>query len=428
MLSAKFTEIIDNQMLVPKLQQTYDNTPSNTIELNGLVDSATYTAQIGALLNEKDQTLRYFAQMAGQPTHSKDISFDEYILSVEKAFIKDLSDQGDEQIIRAYFTAHKDGNTILHSVPGRTDPAEKAPPSASTKEYTPIYPPSGDSNIDGEADWINTETYDPRRTDWYSNAIAGPKDIFIIVDETNLVSSTTTSSVSWNALKQTLLHILSTISPNDNVWMQRRSIFGKTANQSAPLLAPFGTAGCMEKHARGTKATVKQLLNAVKGMTQPPELVSASASASSSSSASTPEDWINMLTSVFDVISTVRSQVQSQRAGVVLILSSGDAENNHFRTVLEPFVLKHNVHQFPIVEYYFSKSFQTSSTPSGSGLPTDLVFKCTDFGIAAWVTNTVQAMDAALYYENIIKKPHISDPFAVSVTSVSCCSCCRELL
>ena len=182
-LSSQFADQIDKIMLIPKLQEIYDNTPFTIIEKSGRVEAAASAAQLGALLNEKDHSLRTLSSQIYnlEPT---DPSFENVFKTLATTITNDLIKEDDTQIMRVYFTPHKNGRTILHS--NNQDFQEVPPTSSTSTEYKPIYPPSNVKGKDSEAEWTNTDVYDARRTGWYANAVAGPKDVFIIIDESGL--------------------------------------------------------------------------------------------------------------------------------------------------------------------------------------------------------------------------------------------------
>jgi hypothetical protein len=206
-----------------------------------------------------------------------------------------------DQIMRSYFVPHNTGNNwghskhnmALHSVEATTQPGETVP-AASTRSYVPIYPPSGvkcpgekDEACNNEATWRKTDTYNPRRTGWYTNAVAGPKDVFILADQSGM-------DVQAQALlKSTLNEILQTISPNDNIYMMRKTSKhdGKNMNFTSTLLDEF-TSSCGSSTSRGTADMVRRLSSAVNNMAMPPALEGVQASSS-------PEEWMNMLGYVF---------------------------------------------------------------------------------------------------------------------------------
>ena len=314
-LSSQFADQIDKIMLIPKLQEIYDNTPFTIIEKSGRVEAAASAAQIGALLNEKDHSLRTLSSQIYnlEPT---DPSFENVFKTLATTITNDLIKEDDTQIMRVYFTPHKNGRTILHS---NNPDFQEVPPTSST-EYKPIYPPSNVKGKDSEANWMNTDVYDARRTGWYANAVAGSKDVFIIIDESGL------NLIQFEQLKKTALYILSTISPNDNIWIERKGATSSNADSS--LLTPLSSESCMSGHARGTRQYVKMLSSLITGM-QP-----------ISSSNSNAVDWKNMLGSAFNSIDVARKKLSnSERVGAFLILSSGNIENEKIQNVIVPYVL-----------------------------------------------------------------------------------------
>ena len=57
-IASNFKSFLDETMLVPQLQEIYDKTPVTKVEKKGRVEAAATAAQIGALLNDLDGTLR----------------------------------------------------------------------------------------------------------------------------------------------------------------------------------------------------------------------------------------------------------------------------------------------------------------------------------------------------------------------------------
>jgi hypothetical protein len=57
-IASNFKSFLDETMLVPQLQEIYDKTPVTKVEKAGRVEAAATAAQIGALLNDLDGTLR----------------------------------------------------------------------------------------------------------------------------------------------------------------------------------------------------------------------------------------------------------------------------------------------------------------------------------------------------------------------------------
>jgi len=203
-----------------------------------------------------------------------------------------------DQIMRSYFVPHNTNNwghskhnMALHSGKAATQPSETVP-AASTHSYVPIYPPSGDKTVDTEAKWRKTDTYHPHRTGWYSNAVAGPKDVFILVDQSGM------DVQAQVLLKSTLNEILQTISPNDNIYMMRKTSKHDGKNMTSTLLDDF-TSSCGTSTSRGTADMVRRLSSAVEVMAMPPALEGVQA-------LSSPEEWMNMLGYVLKEADKVR--------------------------------------------------------------------------------------------------------------------------
>ena len=403
-LSSQFADQIDKIMLIPKLQEIYDNTPFTIIEKSGRVEAAASAAQIGALLNEKDHSLRTLSSQIYnlEPT---DPSFENVFKTLATTITNDLIKEDDTQIMRVYFTPHKNGRTILHS--NNQDFQEVPPTSSTPKEYKPIYPPSNVKGKDSEAEWTNTDVYDARRTGWYANAVAGPKDVFIIIDESGL------NFIQFKQLKQTALNILSTISPNDNIWIERKGATSSSNTDS--LLTPLGSENCMSGHARGTRQNVKMLSSLITDM-QP-----------ISSSNSNAIDWENMLGTAFDSIDVARKKLSNrERAGALLILSSGNIENEKIQNFIVPFVLSNNTHQLPIMTYHFNE-FKNNGNENGNGNENEngngndgssaLPYSCTALGTSAWLTSISHVKDAGLYYAGLSTRPADDSPVRLSSTS-----------
>ena len=155
-LSGFFLDLLDNTMKVPKLQDIYDRTPFTTTNQLGRVESAATAAQLGALLNDKDRSLKIFAKQACSLENT-----DDRLMGMAKSIVSALTKQNDEQIMRLYFSSHNDGSTMLHSI----DPNEVAPTS-STKDYVPIDPKNSSRNNFQVPNHIVTDTFDVRRTGW----------------------------------------------------------------------------------------------------------------------------------------------------------------------------------------------------------------------------------------------------------------------
>ena len=155
-LSGFFLDLLDNTMKVPKLQDIYDRSPFTTTNQLGRVESAATAAQLGALLNDKDKSLKIFAIQACSLENT-----DDRLMGMAKSIVSGLTKQNDEQIMRLYFSSHNDGSTMLHSI----DPNEVAPTS-STKDYVPIDPKNSSRNNFQVPNHIVTDTFDVRRTGW----------------------------------------------------------------------------------------------------------------------------------------------------------------------------------------------------------------------------------------------------------------------
>ena len=136
------------------------SSPFTTTNQLGRVESAATAAQLGALLNDKDKSLRNFARQACSLENTND-----RLMGMAKSIVSGLTKQNDEQIMRLYFSSHNDGSTMLHSVDGQTDPNEVAPKS-STKDYVPIDPKSSSRKKFQVPNHIVTDTFDVRRTGW----------------------------------------------------------------------------------------------------------------------------------------------------------------------------------------------------------------------------------------------------------------------
>jgi hypothetical protein len=415
-LSLKFANFLDETMKMPTLQKLYDDVPTTTTAKEGRVLAASVAAEIASLINDKDHELRLMAKKCADKKTTNEMIQSTQILIVQK-----LKDQGDDQIMRAYFTSHDSGEIVLHSsVPGAAD--EEAP-AASTSGYTTIHPPSGDKELDPPFPFVETNIYDARRTSWYSNAVAGPKDVFIVVDETNMGSDAT----RWEAVKNTLLHVLNTISPNDNVWIHRRTEAGSSSSSSSsihsseekqttgvPLLKPLGDKSCaaMGEPVRGKSSVIQQLSDIVQKMQISTTLAAAPGSSSN--------DWLNMLNTTLNAIDSFRSNRVSnaERAGVVLLVSTGEMERQSVQDAIVPFVLDRNLHRLPIITYHIAKT--VAATPSTE----KLAYSCTDLGSSAWLTSSSHPADAGLYYEHIVQTPSTTmssqkDPLTSRLSSVS---------
>jgi len=321
-LAAKFASFLDDTMLTPTLQKMYDDVPVTTTYKQGSVECAASAARLSTLLNAKDESLRLFGSMCWSPNYEG--TFQNHVIHSAKAIVGGLTKDGDEQIMRVYFTPHNDGKTILHSVDGRTDPNEVAP-TKSTASYTPI------DSVNPTPSWIQTESYDARRTGWYANAVAGPKDIFIIVDESGIDSS------AFQLLKDTLHHLLNTISPNDNIFLQRRTVGqsssviseGATVTTTPEdLLAPLGDESCMAGVSRGTHKVVDTLQQLSTNMHLLKTMVSPSSA----------NDWLNMFQQTFKQVNIARTKLRNKRrAGAILILSSGEIESVRIQNTVVPY-------------------------------------------------------------------------------------------
>ena len=214
-LSLQFGDFINKTMKVPVIQTAFDKTPKSSTFKNGKVESSAAAALISSALSEKDTSLRALAsvvQNAEAKHNDQDfITFSTADLKMEMKNILHASKAAnDHQLLRTYFTHHDTGATTLHSTPGLTADTETSPPTASTASYTPIYPSGGTQ----EYPWLKTTAYDPRQTPWYANAVAGPKDVFIIVDDRAMVSTVDAkrAQVERTLLKQVRLHL------NDNLF------------------------------------------------------------------------------------------------------------------------------------------------------------------------------------------------------------------
>lgn len=380
-LSSSFLDLLDNTMKVPKLQEIYDQTPITTTDQVGRVESAATAAQLSALLNDKDGSLRIFAKQAFSSDSTKDL-----LIGAAKSITSGLTEKKDDQIMRIYFASHKDGSIVLHSVDGRTDPKEAAPTS-STRDYTPIDPKDLHSNFE-VPDHTVTDTYDVRRTGWYANAVAGPKDVFIIIDETGL------DTKAFKLLKETLHYILETISPNDNIWIQR-----KVQMKTNSTLTPLDDTNCMQGHSRGKREVVKKLITLTNAMTLSSKL--------ENTKMSSPSEWISMFDKTLSDVDIVRSKLlNKERAGVVIILSSGNIDAKEIQDQIIPFVLKKNIHTLPIIGF----NFETASLSTSSSSSAPLIYSCNNLGSSSWVSGTQSAQNAALYYEHIINIPKYDDP------------------
>jgi hypothetical protein len=404
-LSLKFANFLDQTMKIPELQKLYDDVPTTTTTKAGRVLAASAAAEIASLLNDKDNELRLLSKKCADKKTTK-----EMIQSTQSFIVQKLKDQGDDQIMRTYFTSHDDGKIVLHSVSNVNEVA----PASSTVGYKPIHPPSGDKESDPPFPFIQTNIYDARRTSWYSNAVAGPKDVFVVLDETNMGSDAT----RWDAVKTTLQHVLNTISPNDNVWIHRRT--KKSSNDASPLLTPLGgeseSESCLGGHLRGKASVVQQLSDVVRKMQISTTLAS--------SPASSPDDWLNMLNTTMKAIDYFRSVHVSntERAGVILLVSTGAMESLPVQDAVIPFVLNQNVHRLPIITYHIAETVAVAATSTAE----KLVYSCTDLGMSAWLTSSSHPADAGLYYEFIVKPPSMKassqrDPLTSRLSSVSRC-------
>ena len=259
------------------------------------------------------------------------------------------------------------------------------------------------SSIDPVPSFINTDVYDGRRTAWYANSIAGPKDVFLVIDETGL------DTFAFEQLKQTVLYILDTISPNDNIWIQR-----KTKLDATSLLTPLGNETCMTGFARGTLKVVSKLSKLVKEMSFTATLASPATSSSS--------DWLNMVSTTFNEVNLVRNKVRNKkRAGCIVILSSGTIDNINTQNIVVPNVMKQNVHNLPIIAFYYSKLKAeveaAAAAASSASSPVPLSYSFNDLGTFAWMRSINHTTTAALYYENLITTPENDDPLTALTPS-----------
>ena len=92
-LSTKFAELLDDTMLVSKLQNIYDNTPITVKEMQGNVEAGSVAVEISDLLNNKDLSLRTFGKAVW-------LNVDSDIQKRAEELVNILTEEGDEQILR----------------------------------------------------------------------------------------------------------------------------------------------------------------------------------------------------------------------------------------------------------------------------------------------------------------------------------------
>ena len=242
-------------------------------------------------------------------------------------------------------------------------------------------------------------------------------------------------------MKQTLLSVLKTISPNDILWVQRRTgrstttttnigsatamNHSATQNLGPPLLSPLTIVNdfsdnkndkeCFGSHVRGTSTLIRLMKAAVRDLKVEQELAS--------SPPSTSFEWMNMLGSTFQSVDRLRQSMRMKergRPGVILVVkaagsskSSGDDNDPMRSDDLVPFVLEKNTYQLPIIVFEMSEE-RSASTTAISG---DLVYSCSQLGTSTKVYSSAHAAQAGLYYTNIVSRPRSDDPNSKDVPS-----------
>lgn len=276
-----------------------------------------------------------------------------------------------EDVVRMYFTSWENGETILF-------------PVADQSETVPLPTP------------LRDESHDPRRTAWYANAVAGPKDVFVVVDESGVGNGERAA-----LLKETVAHVLSTISPNDHVWLQRRSKRGNTTSSS--LLSSIGAGNkseCLGSYMRGTSALIKQLSTAFFSYQMDPALTAVG----ERTEHTTEQDWKRILDAAMDIINGVRALVREKsRPGVLLIISSGESLGRPaIQTALARHIQAMNLNRLPIIMLDIKNA---STLDSSLVPPVGLEWSCTSMGTQASIWTSSHAAGAALYFAKLFKVP-----------------------
>ena len=192
-----FADLTTTKMRMPEVQQVYDTTPRSTSKVEGSVQLAATTAKIDSLLSLVTADLDSFVEQ---------VTKNNYFSTSTKSL----------STLYRYFAHAKNGSIVVENN------------AETTREMQ-------NSNIN---------TTDARFTTWYSNAVAGPKHIFVVID--TRISSDVKEIDRNFFLKRIIkaaLSIVQVTSPFDTLHMRTITEPGML---SGPILSCHGNGNLLE--------------------------------------------------------------------------------------------------------------------------------------------------------------------------------------
>lgn len=339
----KFASDVGNTMRINDLQKLYDESSKTITWKEGTVEAASAAAQLSIILTHQDE---YLSQL---------------VATVQKnpmAPILALPSTDSETFSgKAYFTSLMQRELVTDVIDNKLLVLNK--------------------------DW----SFDPTLTPWFSAAVTGPKDVFIVAD---LEAYHTLSTTKKEDFVSSINGALDTISPNDNLWM-----YGLTADGE---LKTFDEA--CSPSSRGSRGT-NEVIQALKKSTTNLNSSSSSSTASSGSSGSRGSNkWADAFQKVFGMIYSYRDEIDRgiENIGTVLLFTTSEHGPRKSELVfrinpdtgyscLDGGGMSNsseicNIHDLPIFTYRFDKSSVDK-----------LMYACDTLGSAAVVPDGIRKMN-----------------------------------
>ena len=327
-VSRFFANEITNKMRIQHLQQTYDTTPRSTVSVNGAVELAgsivTVQTLLQAVVGDLDDLVEDISKQ-GHPSFTK-------------------KRQSSSSLYR-YFSHATNGSVIL----------EENTNSRKLIDSTDLLL----SSMDG------------RLTPWYSNAVAGPKHVFVIVDpRIEAHTSEADRTFFLQRLIAAALSIISTTSPFDTLHLRTVTAQGDLAD---PLLSCSGNGGLLE--------SMTEMIGVIENLST---IVLQKI---------TPGDrniWSSVLRSTFRTVELVfKNAAAKNEVGAVLLLSALKPEGSGY--------LERNTHNLPVMTFNIP-----TPTKQQTAKESFVEQSCSNLGLTQNIATLQEARDVGRYYESIV--------------------------
>jgi hypothetical protein len=349
--SSNFSNLFMNEMKykmrIDEIQDTYDTTPRSTTVVDGAVELAGTGAKVHSLLSSVSDDLDQFVNKIRQLSS----------LSSSSSLFTD-SLKSSSSMFR-YFTHAKNGTIEIER-----------------NQHTHT---------------LMSENIDGRLERWYSNAVAGPKHIFVVLD--TRISKKINKIDQQYFLKRIIaatLSILSVVSPYDTLHLRAITKEG--------LLSELSCQG-----NGGLFIEVNDVIDAVKNIT----LIQLD-----SITEGDRNIWSSVLRNTFHSVENVfRKAFQNNYVGAILILSGIKPEGAGH--------LELNTHDLPVFSFNFPIIAESSATTSSSSSFINSNLYCTNLGLRQNVLTIKQAHQLGLFYEKIFDDEEINKFNATSIKSTT---------